>query len=260
MDTLHTPTAASSTAQHLIRSPAERAARTAEKQRAVLRFLRDEIWSTPEVLGRVMQINARAGTYRTLHAFEREGFLSHAIIPIYKGTSQTIYGITAHGLAFAFDHDEAYEARPTFEPSKVKLTTLQHEIDIQKLRLDAEQAGWKRWVPGMRLGASIVGMKRPDAVAVSPDDDVIAIEIERTIKTTKRYEVLLGQYLQAIAKNHYTHVVWLCPNDDLAARLRRILQAIQKVPVAGKRVDLEPRHARLWSVRAYVQWPMMPEA
>lgn len=240
---------------HGLLPPALRADRSAAKRRAALRWLRDETWSTPEILGKVMGLRSRQGAHQTLSKLERDGYVSSTDLPIFKKTAQRIYGITPHGLAHAFDPDEPWAIRPTFEPSKLKLTTLQHEVDIQMARCAAECAGWSAWTPGARLGASRVGEKRPDAVAIDPNGQVVAIEIERTIKTTKRYEVLLSQYLQAAAKGRYSRVVWLCPTADLAERLRRIILAIQSVPVGSKRVPLEPRHYQLLSFLGYLQWP-----
>lgn len=235
--------------------PAGRIARVQEKRRKVLRWLRDEIWSTPEVLGQIMGLTARQGVYQTLAKMERDGYLASADITIFKKSTQRIVGITAHGLACAFDADEPFEKRPTFEPSKVKLSTLQHETDIQLLRVQAERGGWTNWTPGARLGASQAGANRPDAIVVDPQMRVVAVEVERTIKTTKRYEAILSQYLQAVAKGQYGRIVWVCPTEDLAARLRRIVLSISAVPINGKRITLEPRHYELLSFLEYAQWP-----
>lgn len=239
-------------------APAARQCRVQEKRRMVLRWLRDEIWSTPEVLGKIMGLRARQGVYQTLAKMERDGYLASADIPIFKKSTQKIFGITAHGIACAFDAEEKLEKRPTFEPSKVKLSTLQHEIDIQRLRIQAERAGWKSWTPGARLGASQVGANRPDAIGVDPQMRVVAVEVERTIKTTKRYEAILSHYLQAVAKGQYARIVWVCPTEDLAARLRRIVLAISTVPVNGKRIPLEQRHYELLSFADYSDWPGYP--
>jgi hypothetical protein len=235
--------------------PDVRSARVQEKRRIVLRWLRDEIWSTPEVLGKIMGLSARQGVYQTLAKMERDGYLASSDVVIFKKSTQKIVGITAHGLACAFDADEKLEKRPTFEASKVKLSTLQHEIDIQRLRVEAESAGWKSWTPGARLGPSKVGANRPDAIVVDPQQRVVAVEVERTIKTTKRYEAILSQYLQAVAKGQYGRIVWVCPTPDLAARLRRIVLNISAVPINGKRIALEERHYELLGVLAYSQWP-----
>jgi hypothetical protein len=235
--------------------PDVRRARLEAKRRSVLRWLRDETWSTPEILGRVMGVNARQGVYQTLTKLEHGGYLTSADVPIFKKATQRVVGITAHGLAHAFDLGETFEVRPTFEPSKVKVSTLQHEVDIQMLRFQAECAGWTNWIPGTRLGISRGGDKRPDAVARDPEQNIVALEIERTIKTSKRYEVLLSQYFQAVAKGRYARVIWLSPTLDLSLRLKRIIFSISAVPVGGKRIPLEPRHYQLLDFLDYSQWP-----
>ena len=236
-------------------SPEARTVRVQAKRRAALRWLRDEIWSTPEILGQVMGLTARQGVYQTLSKMERDGFLASADILIFRKSTQRIVGITSHGLAHAFDADEPLQRRPTFEPSKVKLTTLQHEVDIQKLRLQAEKAGWTSWMPGTRLGTSKGGINRPDATVLDSEQTVVAVEVERTIKSLKRYEVILSQYLQAIAKGEYGRVIWVCPTPDLTARLRRVVLSIKAVPVNGKKIALEPRHYQLLAFLPYSNWP-----
>lgn len=235
-------------------APSERAERSAAKQRAVLRWLRDETWSTPQVLGKVMGMHARPSAYKALSLLEKNGLLSSTELQIAGKVTQRVFGITAHGLALAYEPDEPYVQRPTFEPSKLRLTTFQHEIDIQLLRQKAEESGWHEWVPGTRLGASQYGEKRPDAVAIDSQNKVVAIEVERTIKTKKRYEVLLSQYLQLAAKGRIHRVVWLCPSLDLALRLRRIITSITAVPVQGQRIPLEPRHYSLLEFNCYNEW------
>ena len=234
--------------------PDGRNARVAYKRRMVLRWLRDEIWSTPEVLGKIMGLTARQGVYQTLAKMERDGYLASSDIKIFKKSTQRIVGITAHGLAFAFDVDEKFERRPTFEPSKVKLSTLQHEVDIQLLRFHAERSGWKNWVPGTRLGPSQAGANRPDAIGLDSQQCLVAVEVERTIKTTKRYEVILSQHLQAVAKGQYAKIIWVCPTADMTARLRRIVLGISTVPINGKRIALELRHYNLLSFFDYENW------
>ena len=124
------------------------------------------------------------------------------------------------------------------------------------LRIVAERAGWKEWKNGDRLGAVHDG-KRPDAIAVSPDGIRTAIDCERTMKTTKRYEVILAHYLQSLRRGELARVVWLCPDADMAARLRRIVTGIRTVPVAGQRVAVDPqRHHSLLHFLAFDEWPI----
>ncbi|MCA3085090.1 MAG: hypothetical protein ING65_02095, partial [Rhodocyclaceae bacterium] len=89
--------------------PAQRQARAEKKLRAVLRWLRDETWSTPEVLGTVMQLNSRQATYKSLRKLESEGYIASTEMQIFKKKTQLIFGITSHGLAHAFDLNEPLE-------------------------------------------------------------------------------------------------------------------------------------------------------
>jgi hypothetical protein len=233
---------------------AARDARQNAKRGLVLRFLREELWSTASVLGEVMGIRARQAVHRSLQQLENAGLLRRHTYTIF-GRPLTIWGITAHGQACAFDPATEEPFSAYFEPSRVSELTLAHAIDVQKLRVVAERAGWKDWTNGDRLGAIRDG-KRPDAIAVSPEGVRTAIECERTMKTTKRYEVILAQYLQSLRREELARVVWLCPDTDMAARLRRIVTGIRTVPVAGQRVAIEPaRHHAPLRFLSFAQWP-----
>lgn len=237
----------------------ERDARQRAKRGAVLRFLREELWSTANVLGEVMGIRARQAVHRSLQQLEDAELLRRHTYSI-LGHPLTIWGITAHGQACAFDPATEEPVSAYFEPSRVSEATLAHAIDVQKLRVVAEHAGWKDWKNGDRLGAVRDG-KRPDAIAVSPEGVRTAIECERTMKTTKRYEVILAQYLQSLRRGELARVVWLCPDADTAARLRRIVTGIRTVPVAGQRVAIDPqRHHAMLHFLAFDEWPMEERA
>ena len=79
-----------------------------------------------------------------------------------------------------------------------------------RLRSEIHPAGV---VAGARL--------RPDAVAVDPQGNRIAIEIERHVKTLKRYEAVFAIYLQSIKRGEYAAVHYICPDERLARQLVR---------------------------------------
>lgn len=99
------------------------------------------------------------------------------------GTTGSGKGVAAGVLLYQAvqQGDEALQVRPHFEPSKLAPVSVAHHLDIQMARLQAERQGWTGWVPGDRLPAGLV--MRPDAVAVDPQGNRIAIEIERHVKT-----------------------------------------------------------------------------
>lgn len=131
--------------------------------------------------------------------------------------------------------------------------TIQHYLDTQRARLAAEHAGWTAWIPGNRLAKNI--KKRPDAVATHPSGHRVAIEIERSIKTIKRYEAIFAAYLQMIKAGDYAMVHYVCPDATFAPRLSRLFQLIQAVPVVGERVPITDKHRARFPVYALQNWP-----
>lgn len=220
----------------------ERKARQADKKVRLLRFLREELWSTSEILGEVMGLHSRQGAWKTLKQYEAEEILRCYESKVLGG-KVSLWGITAHGQALAFDPTSETPSRYYFEPSKVSEITLRHSLDVQRLRISAEANGWTGWRNGQTLGTVGKGMNRPDAIAFDPIGLRVALECERTIKTPKRYCVILASYLQALKRGEFSRVVWICPTPDLAVRLEKIICGIQSVVVNGQRVSIDPtRH------------------
>lgn len=233
----------------LINSFQERLARTNQKRSALLRFLRDETWSNLSNLATVGNLSEPA-MFKTIGQMERDGFLLRHKVPQLR---LSLWGITPKGLLFAWDENEVMESRPPFEPSKLSILTIHHYLDVQRARLSAERFGWSQWLPGSRLPQDI--KKRPDAVATTPSGQRIAIEIERSIKTTKRYEAIFSIYLQMIKFGHYSMVHYVCPDAAFAPRLARLFQLIKAVPVVGERVPITEKHRARFPVYALENWP-----
>ncbi|MDA8328739.1 MAG: hypothetical protein M0Z83_07200 [Betaproteobacteria bacterium] len=233
----------------LIKSFNERQVRVGHKRRTLLHYLRDESWSSLANLTGVAALSAPA-MFKTLCQMERDGFLLRHKVPELR---MNLWGITPKGLLFAWDENEPMENRPYFEPGKLSIVTIHHYLDIQRARLAAEHVGWSKWVPGNRLPKDI--KKRPDAVATNPSGQRVAIEIERSIKTVKRYEAILSTYLQMIKQGDYAMVHYVCPDTAFAPRLSRLFQLIQAVPVVGERVPLTDKHRAKFPVYALENWP-----
>jgi hypothetical protein len=230
-----------------------RLARAGEKRRQVLRFLRDELWTSADVLGLLMGLPNRQNVHTTLVALERDLLVRRAAIAV-PGKHVTLWGITAHGQAMAADDDEEIRGR-TFEPSKVPVVFAQHILDVQRLRIAAESAGWTNWVNGDRIERWTTGQKRPDAWAVDLQGRRVAIECERTLKSVKRYQVIVSDWLQAIRRDDVQRVIWVSPSADVCARVRKIITSVTEVRVAGQLVKVPAdRYANLYFCD-YAQWP-----
>jgi hypothetical protein len=224
----------------------ERVARRDEKRAKLLRFLREYLWSSADVLQEVFAFQSSQVTYKTLRQFEGEGIIRRYQM---KAGSfvVSLWGITAHGQALAFDPAREEVCTRYFEPAKCAVATLRHSLDVQRLSVRAEAVGWSNIRNGERLHEVPKGHIRPDFVGIDTQGNIVSVEVERTIKTTKRYQVILAAYLQAIRRNKYQAVVWVAPSDEVAHRLRKIILGIKTVTVANQRVPIDPvrHHERL---------------
>ena len=236
----------------LLLSPAERQRRQRGKQHAALRFLNQAVYSTAEILGRVMGLHAVQPAYRALHGMERDGLITRGEIQLH-GVRFRLYGISAHGQAVAEAEAGAPRNDRYFLPSRVPASRLIHFLDLQRLHLAAIREGWTEWrYCDIEEGAYAQDQIRPDAVARDGADVRWAIEYERTLKSPKRYPEILAGHLKGIKAGTADQVVWICETEARAAHLRKTIFAIQEAPVApGRMAIIESRHrARLFFVAA----------
>lgn len=232
---------------------AQREARASEKKRRVLRFLRQEIWTSSENAGLLLGLRHRQNVHSTLTSLEREGLIRRGSIEV-PGRRVALWGITHHGQGMAADPGESIVPK-VFEPTKVPRAFVQHILDVQRLRLEAESEGWTDWINGDRLERWTAGNKRPDAWAVDPEGGRVAIECERTIKSVKRYAVIVSDWLQAIRRNEVSRVIWVSPSREVSERVRKIVTGFIEVRVAGQLVLVPPDRYRNFYFCDYLQWP-----
>lgn len=233
----------------LINSHQERMERQSQRHAAILRWLRDETWTSAAALS--LQLNVSLSS--TCKSLKQLQLLGHVIRHELPAIRQVLWGITPQGLAYAWADGESMELRPHFEPSKLAPLAVAHHLSIQAARSRAEQAGWSNWIPGARLPAGLD--KRPDAVAHNPLEQSIALELERTIKTAKRYQAIFALYLQAIRRGDYQSVHYVCPDKRMAQQLTRLFALVKEVPVMGRRVAIDDKHRARFPVYCLDEWP-----
>ena len=190
-----------------------------------------------------------SAAYKTISVLERKRLIKTYYV---EDLRYKIWGITADGLLMSWQEHETMENRPYFQPSKIKPVMMQHHLDLQQARFNAEEAGANNWILGSLLPRKIG--KRPDAVATF-NQQIIAVELERTVKTKKRYEVIFSHYLQEIKKGNYHSIHYVCPNPEFALRLMRLFKLIESVPVAGERVKINDKHRDKFPVFSLNNWP-----
>lgn len=240
-------------------APAERKARTDAKRRAILRLLRDEIYTTREAVQELLGVAATPAKM-TLAAMARDGLLRMERVECPNGWKPYLWGITSEGQAMAFDTATEHPAERVFEPGRVGLTVVRHTIAIQLCRIRAERAGWTNWQACDRLAKWEKDQGRPDALATSPSGERLALEIELSYKTKKRYEAVLWDRLRQIKAGNFDRVCWLTDDVERARRLEAIVKSIDEFTRehAGVkqqiRISPESHHPRLL-FKSLTDWP-----
>lgn len=226
----------------------EKQSRAEAKRELVLKFLAGgEVFSTVVILARLLSASP-SSTTRTLDSLMRDGALKSESHLIHCRHS-TVYGITPHGLGLVGKLDSRY-----FELGKANPSYIPHHLETQLARLNAEGNGWVDWMPGKRLhGQSLE--KVPDALATDPVGMRVAIEIERHIKTPKRYGEIISAHLQAITQKRWAEVHYLCPNG-LHKKVEAAFAHIDSVFVKGERVPLQQKHRDCFKFFALNSWPI----
>lgn len=223
----------------LISCRSAQAARIAEKRQAVLAWLKTESFSTIPILAQVLGTQGNA-CWKTLKTMERDGLVQSQQLKNAFG-ALAIWGITPHGSAMAADPADPEPDWTHFEPGRLSTLTIAHHLDVQRARLLLQAQGWTEWRTDRECHRMALA-KIPDALAVDPDGRRVALELERTIKTVKRYEAIVASYLIAIHQQKMDRVLYLSPVPGVAERLQRLFHSIRAVPVHGQRTALEARH------------------
>lgn len=212
---------------------AEAMARHAEKRKIILDFLASgESYTTVAIAADLLQMQVRR-TREALELLVKDGSLKSELHYV-DAHKLMIYGITAHGLAFADRLDS-----PEFELGRVNSAYINHHLDTQRMRLKAEAAGWTGWIPDRAMRTN--GEKRPDAFAVAPRGYKVAIEIERHAKSPRRYAEFIAKYLRAINAGQYDLVCFVCP-PCVEVLVERSMRKVEAVKLAGELVRLEDKH------------------
>ncbi len=233
---------------HLLNDKKLIAARVKEKRQLVLAWLKTEGFSTAEIIGKVLQLKYRANRL-TLQRMAEEGLIEEHKIEGLGGTLK-VWGVTPHGAIVGADLQSDAPDFGYFEPGRLSANTIQHALAVQEVRLDLQRRGWTGWKTDRQchqLKPADGWLKVPDSIATDPHGQLVAIEVERTFKTVKRYQAVISSYLQMINGQKVHRVQYFCPKPGMAERLRAIFQSIRTIPVRGQSTSLTPAHLQRFS-------------
>ncbi len=206
---------------------AEKLARSQLKRDLVLKFLSTgEVYLTTDVACELFGLS-RPTTLATLRKLEALGCLKTEVMIVPWNDyprNTTLFGITPTGLA----HAGADPAAPAFELGRTNPLYVQHHRQCQLLHVRALKWGWEGWVSERTLRDKNVKLKKiPDAIGLDPDGQRIAVEMERSVKTTKRYEQIQVQYMADLKKGKIDRVAYVCP-PKIVNNVQKLFRHVEK--------------------------------
>lgn len=220
---------------NLINSKIEQSRSKAVKETLILSFLWEEGYSTAKILAPLLKMTPN-GIQRILRKMEaKELIKAHTVDFELSSWNLKIWGLTPAGTLLATPEDEKFKF---FEVSRVKPITMAHSLALQHIKVLAVSQGWVDWQSSSKMLKN-ANMNRstwlqvPDAVAMSPKGRKIAIELERTVKTPKRYIEILANYAEMLSSGIIAEVIYICP-ENITKRLERLFHRIEKIIFRGK--------------------------
>ena len=93
--------------------------------------------------------------------------------------------------------------------------------------------------------------KYADAIAIRPDGQKVAIEVERTVKTVKRYAEILVSHLEARKQGKWDWIYYLSPDEAVRDRVQRAYSEIHRAVWRGQAIAITETHRAPFRFYAY---------
>jgi DNA-binding Lrp family transcriptional regulator len=240
---------------NLISSKAERDSIKAAKEIKILSFLLAEGYSTAKILAQLLKMTPN-GVQRILRKMEVNELIKAHTVDFELGSwNLKIWGLTPTGALLATPENEEVNF---FEVGRVKPITMTHSLALQRVKVLALSQGWSEWKSSSKMLQSAnlsrsTWLQVPDAVAMSPKGRKIAIELERTVKTPKRYVEILANYAEMLSSDVIAEVIYICP-ENIAKRLERLFHRIEKIIFRGKAIPVPEGLLKRFYFVTYDEW------
>ncbi|ATV43809.1 MobC family replication-relaxation protein [Pectobacterium brasiliense] len=235
----------------LISDYRERQARSHEKIRVLLNFLKEETYSDFKTLMLLFDYKNHKPLYLLLGKAIDMGFIQKQTFCT-RMEKISLWGITNDGLAAVVTpDDDGFPAR--FEPAKITGWTLEHHLDNQLARLILEKKGAYGWISGAcsTYRSRYQVKHRPDGVITLPNGTVIAIETERRLKTKARYQSIITNHLLARTQKHWMYVFYIVPDPQKKLAIELLLNSVKHAIVNHQRIPLEAKHRHVFRVYTF---------
>lgn len=233
----------------IISNPKTRMLIHEEKKNKILLFLKQETYSNSVTLMRIINCKNKSSISRILNKLESQQLIKRHNLHTYGNKTYHLWGISQCGLARAYHLEDEALLLPTFQPSKLRLPTLEHHLSIQNIRLTLQEKGSTNWIHGDRstFYSKYSDVKhRPDGVITLPNNINIALEVELNVKTKSRYKNIMTSHLLAITKKHWNCVYYILPSEDKKKLIMKIFDSITMLTVNNNPVILEQKHKNVF--------------
>ena len=208
----------------------------------LLYFLYEETWTHINIIFQLLNDVSSEQIEEILKEQSEAKLIGNHQFPTGFSSTEQIWGIARRGVSLVQESDRNLEYRPVFYKSSVNRTSMNHQLDIQRLRLIAERKGWRGWKKSERKSVKKKGGFYPDAVAVRPDHSRIAIEVERTIKGYDRYPGILVAHLIARKNRKWDEIYYFSPDAKMSQQLERIFSEISEANHLGEVLKINDAH------------------
>lgn len=205
------------------------------RKRKILRFLLEENYSSLENLAILTKTPKQTMLRLTKHLCEIN-YLTKVDVNIGLSRPISVFQPTNTGIMFAMlENEEIPELR---EISKVNAVTIYHDLKLQQIRFKLEAQGYHSFQSSWQLTKILRKRqekvpKIPDYTCINPQGDKIAIEYERTIKTKKRYQEIIGQYMDIKERGVIKQVIYYTDNG-FADKLKQLFQSVEFINRKGR--------------------------
>ena len=208
----------------------------------LLYFLYEETWTHINIIFQLLNDVSSEQIEEILKEQSEAKLIGNHQFPTGFSSTEQIWGIARRGVSLVQESDRNLEYRPVFYKSSVNRTSMNHQLDIQRLRLIAERKGWRGWKKSERKSVKKKGGFYPDAVVVRPDHSRIAIEVERTIKGYDRYPGILVAHLIARKNRKWDEIYYFSPDAKMSQQLERIFSEISEANHLGEVLKINDTH------------------
>jgi DNA-binding PadR family transcriptional regulator len=187
----------------------------------VISFLSSEPFITAEIATLLFGFSSPKSVYKVLNQLIKKEILLKRDICTGLGKSPVrIFSLTHYGKAMA---EEVMGMTIKQQSSKISETMIPHTIDVQKVKVILTKRKYSNRIGENQIPPSIQSSlnHRPDAIVTHPNGRVVAFEMERTLKSTKRYQSILAGFYNAIQKDDIQGVLYVCNHEQLERVLKR---------------------------------------